>query len=276
MSRNAEADRLEREVEETRAHIADTLDALHAEVNARVDEVKARLDPETLKRQAKDYARERAHEMAANVGSSLGGAVARHPAAAVALGAAASWPFLKMAAKIPLPVYMIGAGVALMRPLDGSPPLAGRRAGRATMRMQHRMEDAAESALERGAHARETIAEAYSEAASGVRHAASGAAEAVGGAAASLRAGAREAAESVAETGEGLMEAWRERRTPPNAYRSGAAYRDPGFADGAGPNPWALALVALGLGAGVASYVPKMLEEERRKREMEDMRYRLR
>jgi L-lactate utilization protein LutB len=83
---------LEREVEETRAHVSETLDALQSQVAGTVQEWRGRLSYEELSKDAKNYARNSATRLAHE-----------RPMLTGAIGLAVAYPFLKLAAKIRSP-----------------------------------------------------------------------------------------------------------------------------------------------------------------------------
>ena len=115
-----DVDELEREVDQSRAQVAHTLDELQSQVTETIDEWRSRLTAQEITRELKSYARDSTRRFARNMGRSIGTRIRDNPASAVAMGAAAAWPLYRIAKKIPLPVYVIGAGVALMRPLMNS------------------------------------------------------------------------------------------------------------------------------------------------------------
>lgn len=106
---------IERDVEATRAQVADTLDELQLRLSETVDDWKTRLSPDELKREAKDYGR----RLIGRVGENLASKARENPAQALAVGAAVAWPVVRLLTKIPLPVYLIGAGMFMLRPPSG-------------------------------------------------------------------------------------------------------------------------------------------------------------
>jgi len=91
---------LERRAETTRAELAQTVDALHN-----------RISPGAIKSDMRSYARERSQTMMQAVEDR----VRENPLQAMAIAVGIAYPFLKLAGRLPLPLLMIGAGVALSR-----------------------------------------------------------------------------------------------------------------------------------------------------------------
>ena len=91
---------LERQAESSRAELAQTVDALQN-----------RVSPDTLKRDAKNYARQ--------TGQQFLGAVEEkardNPLAAVAVAAGLALPLWRIVSNIPAPILLIGAGLAMSR-----------------------------------------------------------------------------------------------------------------------------------------------------------------
>lgn len=95
---------LERRAETTRAELAHTVDALHS-----------RVSPEALKADVRGYARDTSQHMLQTIEAQA----RENPLQAAAIAAMVAYPLWKMAAKIPVPLLMIGAGVALSRRSGG-------------------------------------------------------------------------------------------------------------------------------------------------------------
>jgi ElaB/YqjD/DUF883 family membrane-anchored ribosome-binding protein len=95
---------LERRAETTRAELAHTVDELHS-----------RVSPEALKADVRGYARDTSQHLLQRIEAE----VRDNPLQAAAITAMVAYPLWKMAAKIPVPLLMIGAGVALSRRSGG-------------------------------------------------------------------------------------------------------------------------------------------------------------
>jgi ElaB/YqjD/DUF883 family membrane-anchored ribosome-binding protein len=91
---------LERQAESTRAELAQTVDALHN-----------RVSPAALKADMRDYVRDRSQHMMGRIDSF----VRENPLQAAALAAGVAYPFWQMARRMPAPLLLIGAGLALSR-----------------------------------------------------------------------------------------------------------------------------------------------------------------
>lgn len=100
---------LERQAETTRAELAQTVDELHS-----------RVSPSALKRDAKDYVRQTGQQVLHTIEERA----RDNPLAAVAVAAGLAFPLWRMVSRIPAPVLLIGAGVALSR--RGSADAGGR------------------------------------------------------------------------------------------------------------------------------------------------------
>ena len=91
---------LERQTESTRAELIQT-----------VDELQSRVSPQALKRDAKDYVRQSSRNFLQTVESKA----MENPIAAVAVAAGLALPALRIVSSIPVPVLLIGAGLAMTR-----------------------------------------------------------------------------------------------------------------------------------------------------------------
>lgn len=89
---------LERQAETTRAELAQTVDALQA-----------RVSPDALKRDARNYARQTGQHLLETVEEKA----RENPLAAVAVAAGLALPLWRVVSKIPAPVLLIGAGLAM-------------------------------------------------------------------------------------------------------------------------------------------------------------------
>jgi hypothetical protein len=91
---------LERRAETTRAELAHTVDELHS-----------RISPGAIKADVRGYARDTREQLM----HALETRVRENPLEAMAIAAMAAYPLWRLAGKIPAPLLMIGAGVALAR-----------------------------------------------------------------------------------------------------------------------------------------------------------------
>ena len=97
MTSNSTLDDREREVEQNRAVLVGTVDALRASVLGEVEEVRRKV--------SFDY-----------IGTEIRNRVRANPLRSFAIGAGLSFPLWRVGRRIPVPLFLIGAGVALARP----------------------------------------------------------------------------------------------------------------------------------------------------------------
>ena len=96
MTASRTLDDREREVEQNRAILVDTVDALRASVLVEVEEVRRKV--------SFDY-----------IGTEIRNRVRANPLRSFAIGAGLSLPLWRMGRRVPMPLFLIGAGVALAR-----------------------------------------------------------------------------------------------------------------------------------------------------------------
>ncbi|HEX2633346.1 MAG TPA: hypothetical protein VHM22_11110 [Bradyrhizobium sp.] len=102
---------LKRETEQTRANLLDTVEQLRANVSESASDIRERIRPDAIKSEVSQYLRTRAEQLLEDA--------KRNPMQAVALGASVGYPLLRMARAIPLPVWMMGAGLFLAKSSTG-------------------------------------------------------------------------------------------------------------------------------------------------------------
>ena len=250
---------LEREVEHSRDQVSQTLDELQSQVSGTIDEWKHRLTAEEISKEVKAYVTESGRKLATNVTSSIETRFRENPASLVAMGAIAAWPVYRLARKIPLPVYLMGAGVALMKPMgrawehgreafaDLTPPnrdygddvdLADRARGMlesAAPGMQQRLNRGIEQASETAHRISDTVAATVSEAVSGIGDAA----QSVGSTAQQVYGSATDIASELP------------RRAGEATARAGRASRE------AAGNPWVIGMVGVAATAALAAALPR-------------------
>jgi hypothetical protein len=98
---------LQREAEQTRAGLTQTVDQLKASVADTASEIRERISPENIKAEVSNYVRSRGESMLEDITA----AARRNPMQAVAVGASLAYPLLRFARSVPLPVLMVGAGL---------------------------------------------------------------------------------------------------------------------------------------------------------------------
>jgi membrane protein len=101
---------LEGDAERNRAALVDTVGALHQ-----------RLSPTAIKHDVQDYVRKRKDGFI----ESLEQRARENPLQTVALAAGAAYPLFSIARRIPVPILLIGAGLALARRSNGGQPSIG-------------------------------------------------------------------------------------------------------------------------------------------------------
>jgi ElaB/YqjD/DUF883 family membrane-anchored ribosome-binding protein len=102
---------LRQESERSRAALTNTVDKIGQKLSETTEELKERLSPAHLKREAKTYMNDKRVEL---VGS-LEKSARDNPLQALAIGAAIAYPLLGIARHIPIPMMLIGAGIWLSR-----------------------------------------------------------------------------------------------------------------------------------------------------------------
>jgi ElaB/YqjD/DUF883 family membrane-anchored ribosome-binding protein len=98
---------LQRETEQTRAGLTQTVDQLKASVTDTASEIRQRISPENIKAEVSSYVRSKGESMLEDITE----AARRNPMQAVAVGASLAYPLFRFARAIPLPVLMVGAGL---------------------------------------------------------------------------------------------------------------------------------------------------------------------
>ena len=98
---------LQRETEQTRAGLTQTVEQLKTSVSDTASEIRQRISPDSIKAEVSDYFRSKGERMLGDITE----AARRNPMQAVAVGASLAYPLLRLARSIPLPVLMVGAGL---------------------------------------------------------------------------------------------------------------------------------------------------------------------
>src|SRR4051794_28306821 len=107
MSRSVEE--LRRESERSRAELADTVGQLKEQVLETAEDIRHKVSPQHIKSELSDYVT----LASKNWVEGLKQEIMDNPMRSVAAGAALAFPLLRMARGVPLPLLMIGAGLAL-------------------------------------------------------------------------------------------------------------------------------------------------------------------
>jgi hypothetical protein len=173
---------LEREAENTRADLVDTVDKLHS-----------RVSPKAIKEEVKAYALEASSDLIHN----LERRARENPLQTVAVAAGLAYPVWRLLINIPAPILLVGAGLALTK-MGGSPRSMGsheRRGGRDDASLN--LSEAVENLKEKSASA---AGEAKSAITSGVTALGDRATATISGATTSVRNAASDTAAAVRDT----------------------------------------------------------------------------
>lgn len=100
---------IRRDTERTREGLTASVNQLREAVTDTASDLKERLSPQTIKSEVKGYVRSRGEELFETISETA----RRNPVQAVAVGAGIAYPLLGIVRSIPLPVWMIGAGIFL-------------------------------------------------------------------------------------------------------------------------------------------------------------------
>ena len=98
---------IKRETEQTRAGLTDTVEQLRSSVAETASDIRQRVSPDAIKAEVSEYIKSRGERLLNDITA----AVRRNPMQAVAVGASVSYPLLRLARTIPLPILMVGAGL---------------------------------------------------------------------------------------------------------------------------------------------------------------------
>ncbi|MCK1358148.1 DUF3618 domain-containing protein [Bradyrhizobium sp. 199] len=157
MTRSVEE--LRRESERSRAELASTVSRLKDQISDTADDIRHKVSPQHIKTEVSEYV---SHKTQSWV-EGLKQQIMDNPMGAVAAGAAVGVPLLRMARGVPLPLLMIGAGLALTsktvrdRAVDAAGPVMD-QAGRM-------LEEVTEGARDMQGDARERLSSVQSRAA---------------------------------------------------------------------------------------------------------------
>lgn len=102
-------DDIARDTERARANFADTVEQIKTKVEETANDVRERIQPEAIKRDVGNYVRSRGEELFENVTE----AARKNPLQAAAVGLSVAYPLLRIARTVPVPIWMVGAGLYL-------------------------------------------------------------------------------------------------------------------------------------------------------------------
>jgi hypothetical protein len=164
--------------ERSRAELKNTIGDLSQALTDTTDELKTTLSSHNLKQEVRAYAREKQ----AKVIQAMQRNVTNHPLEALAIGALATYPFLGLLRKVPVPLALIGAGLLFARNRkESTEEMRARWTGRPGdtdeitdaeglgERLRSGLAETQDSVASAGAKARETIADMATSAVSGIQ-----------------------------------------------------------------------------------------------------------
>jgi ElaB/YqjD/DUF883 family membrane-anchored ribosome-binding protein len=103
---------LRRESERTRAELSQTVETLKTKVTDTAADIRHKVSPENIKAEVSDYVAEKSRHWLDNLKQQA----MDHPMQTLAAGTAVAVPVFKIVRSVPLPLLMIGAGLALASP----------------------------------------------------------------------------------------------------------------------------------------------------------------
>jgi ElaB/YqjD/DUF883 family membrane-anchored ribosome-binding protein len=115
-------DELERDAERTRADLAHTVDELRSRISDTASDIRERVSPAAIKQDVKDYVQHTGQQFYHTIESRA----RENPLQAVAIAAGLAYPIWRIVASMPVPILLIGAGIALSSRSGQSAP-AGHR-----------------------------------------------------------------------------------------------------------------------------------------------------
>ena len=104
---NRSLDQIRREAERTRGALMATVSELRETVSDSATEIKNRIRPEAIKAEVSGYIKSRGEQLLGDITEQA----RKNPMQAVAVSACIAYPALRLARAIPLPVWLIGAGL---------------------------------------------------------------------------------------------------------------------------------------------------------------------
>lgn len=102
-------DELERDAERTRADLAHTVDELRSRISDTASDIRERVSPAAIKQDVKDYV----HQTGQNLYHTIENRARENPLQAAAIAAGLAYPIWRIVSGMPVPILLIGAGIAL-------------------------------------------------------------------------------------------------------------------------------------------------------------------
>src|ERR1700712_5753010 len=111
LSQGKSLEQLEREAEQNRALLTDTVEELRDRVQDEASELRERISPAHIKAEVGEYVRSTGQAWR----DSLEQRARDNPLQTAAIGVGLAYPLWKIARSIPAPLLLVGAGIALTR-----------------------------------------------------------------------------------------------------------------------------------------------------------------
>jgi hypothetical protein len=211
---NRSLDQIRREAEGTRAALLASASELRETVSDSATYIKNRIRPEAIKAEVSSYIKSRGQQLLEDMTETA----RRNPVQAVAVGACIAYPALRLARAIPLPVWLIGAGLFLTSSSTGR---------ELTRKATERTEDVADEARRRAHDFGDQIADLASDAKAKVAGALSETTETISDLANRLRRTGSEASDAIgSRVNDGLHLAERSATSAADALASQSATKD--------------------------------------------------
>ena len=100
---------LERDAERTRADLAHTVDEIRSRISDTASDIRERVSPAAIKQDVKDYV----HQSGQQLYHTIETRARENPLQTVAIAAGLAYPVWRIVSSMPVPVLLIGAGIAL-------------------------------------------------------------------------------------------------------------------------------------------------------------------
>jgi hypothetical protein len=181
---------IKEETEQTRADLAMTVAQLRSSIVETSQDLRERIRPAALKAEVRTYVRSRGEQLF----DDMTDAMRKNPLQAAAVFGSLAYPLFRLARAIPIPIYMIGAGLYLARSETGKA---------ATQKVSDAAADMIDQASQRASAFRDQVSDAAAavgKTAGDLRDRVSNAAAAVGNTAGDLRDRVSDAAAAVGNT----------------------------------------------------------------------------
>lgn len=186
---------IKEETEQTRADLAATVAQLRSSIVETSQDFRERIKPAALKAEVKTYVRSRGEQLLDDVTDTI----RKNPLQAAAVFGSIAYPLFRLARAIPIPVYMMGAGLYLAKSETGKA---------ATQKVS----DAAADMIDQASQRATAIRDRVSDAAAAVGNTAGGLKETIVAGANSLTSGSEQLRNAASSAGASLREASEEKK----------------------------------------------------------------